>query len=215
MLAFAAFADAPVDVIVLEVGMGGEWDSTNVADGQVAVFTPIALDHTARLGNTVQEIARTEGRHHQAGGIGRHGHAGDRGARRAHRGRRPVRGVGLDRAARLRRRVDDGGGRRPAARPARARREVSRACTSRSTATTRRRTRRSRSRRSSRSWATAPSRSIRMSWSRGSGASRRPVGCSSSASSRRSSWTPRTTRTAPRRCATRSPSTSTSTSGRS
>jgi dihydrofolate synthase/folylpolyglutamate synthase len=60
LLAFAAFADAPVDVIVLEVGMGGEWDSTNVADGQVAVFTPIALDHTARLGNTVQAIARTK-----------------------------------------------------------------------------------------------------------------------------------------------------------
>jgi dihydrofolate synthase/folylpolyglutamate synthase len=60
VLAFAAFADAPVDVIVLEVGMGGEWDSTNVADGQVAVFTPIALDHTARLGNTVAEIARTK-----------------------------------------------------------------------------------------------------------------------------------------------------------
>jgi dihydrofolate synthase/folylpolyglutamate synthase len=60
VLAFAAFADAPVDVVVLEVGMGGEWDSTNVADGQVAVFTPIALDHTARLGNTVAEIARTK-----------------------------------------------------------------------------------------------------------------------------------------------------------
>jgi dihydrofolate synthase/folylpolyglutamate synthase len=50
-----------VDVMVLEVGMGGEWDSTNVADGQVAVFTPIALDHQARLGNTVAEIARTKG----------------------------------------------------------------------------------------------------------------------------------------------------------
>jgi dihydrofolate synthase/folylpolyglutamate synthase len=60
LLAFAAFADAPVDVVVLEVGMGGEWDSTNVADGQVAVFTPIALDHQARLGNTVAEIARTK-----------------------------------------------------------------------------------------------------------------------------------------------------------
>jgi dihydrofolate synthase / folylpolyglutamate synthase len=60
LLAFAAFADAPVDVVVLEVGMGGEWDSTNVADGQVAVFTPIALDHTARLGKTVAEIARTK-----------------------------------------------------------------------------------------------------------------------------------------------------------
>ena len=53
VLAFACFADAPVDVVVLEVGMGGEWDSTNVADGQVAVFAPIALDHTDRLGNTI------------------------------------------------------------------------------------------------------------------------------------------------------------------
>jgi dihydrofolate synthase/folylpolyglutamate synthase len=60
LLAFAAFADAPVDVVVLEVGMGGEWDSTNVADGQVAVFTPIDLDHTARLGKTIAEIARTK-----------------------------------------------------------------------------------------------------------------------------------------------------------
>ncbi|MCS5719856.1 bifunctional folylpolyglutamate synthase/dihydrofolate synthase [Herbiconiux sp. CPCC 205763] len=60
VLAFASFADAPVDVAVIEVGMGGEWDSTNVGDGQVAVFTPISLDHTARLGNTVAEIARTK-----------------------------------------------------------------------------------------------------------------------------------------------------------
>jgi dihydrofolate synthase/folylpolyglutamate synthase len=60
LLAFACFADAPVDVIVLEVGMGGEWDSTNIADGQVAVFTPIALDHQNRLGDTVAEIARTK-----------------------------------------------------------------------------------------------------------------------------------------------------------
>lgn len=61
VLAFAIFADAPVDVMVLEVGMGGEWDSTNVADGQVAVFTPIALDHQSRLGDTIGEIARTKG----------------------------------------------------------------------------------------------------------------------------------------------------------
>lgn len=60
VLAFACFADAPVDVVVLEVGMGGEWDSTNVADGQVAVFTPIDLDHQSRLGNTIVEIARTK-----------------------------------------------------------------------------------------------------------------------------------------------------------
>ena len=60
LLAFAIFADAPVDVLVLEVGMGGEWDSTNVADGDVAVFTPIDLDHADRLGNTVAEIAKTK-----------------------------------------------------------------------------------------------------------------------------------------------------------
>jgi len=60
VLAFASFADAPVDVAVIEVGMGGEWDSTNVADGQVVVITPISLDHTNRLGNTVEEIARTK-----------------------------------------------------------------------------------------------------------------------------------------------------------
>ncbi|MCU1476717.1 MAG: bifunctional folylpolyglutamate synthase/dihydrofolate synthase [Subtercola sp.] len=60
VLAFASFAEAPIDVGVIEVGMGGEWDSTNVADGQVAVFTPISLDHTARLGNTIAEIARTK-----------------------------------------------------------------------------------------------------------------------------------------------------------
>jgi dihydrofolate synthase/folylpolyglutamate synthase len=60
LLAFAIFADAPVEVLVLEVGMGGEWDSTNVADGDVAVFTPIDLDHSDRLGNTVAEIAKTK-----------------------------------------------------------------------------------------------------------------------------------------------------------
>src|SRR5690606_1099127 len=60
VLAFASFADAPVDVAVLEVGMGGEWDSTNVADGQVAVFSPIALDHVHRLGSTISQIARTK-----------------------------------------------------------------------------------------------------------------------------------------------------------
>ena len=60
VLAFAAFADAPIDVLVLEVGMGGAWDSTNVADGDVAVFTPIDLDHQERLGGTITEIAETK-----------------------------------------------------------------------------------------------------------------------------------------------------------
>ncbi|MFG2022552.1 bifunctional folylpolyglutamate synthase/dihydrofolate synthase [Streptomyces sp. NPDC048825] len=56
-MAYAAFADAPVDVAVVEVGMGGSWDATNVIDGDVAVVTPIDLDHTDRLGTTPGEIA--------------------------------------------------------------------------------------------------------------------------------------------------------------
>ena len=56
-MAYAAFADAPVDVAVVEVGMGGAWDATNVADGVVAVVTPIAVDHARYLGNTVEDIA--------------------------------------------------------------------------------------------------------------------------------------------------------------
>lgn len=57
VLAFVAFADAPVDVAVVEVGMGGSWDSTNTADGDVAVIAPIDLDHADRLGSTIAEIA--------------------------------------------------------------------------------------------------------------------------------------------------------------
>lgn len=60
VLAFVVFADAPVDVLVLEVGMGGAWDSTNTADGDVAVFTPIDLDHADRLGETIREIAEVK-----------------------------------------------------------------------------------------------------------------------------------------------------------
>ncbi|MFC5804245.1 bifunctional tetrahydrofolate synthase/dihydrofolate synthase [Streptomyces formicae] len=56
-MAYAAFADAPVDVAVVEVGMGGSWDATNVIDGSVAVITPIDLDHTDRLGATPADIA--------------------------------------------------------------------------------------------------------------------------------------------------------------
>jgi dihydrofolate synthase/folylpolyglutamate synthase len=54
---FAAFADAPVDVAVIEVGLGGRWDATNVADGTVAVITPIAMDHMQWLGDTIEAIA--------------------------------------------------------------------------------------------------------------------------------------------------------------
>ena len=56
-LAFAIFADVPVDVAIIEVGLGGTWDATNIADGAVAVVTPVSLDHTAYLGGTVEEIA--------------------------------------------------------------------------------------------------------------------------------------------------------------
>ncbi|RCG24963.1 bifunctional folylpolyglutamate synthase/dihydrofolate synthase [Sphaerisporangium album] len=56
-MAYAAFADAPVDVAVIETGMGGTWDATNVADGTVAVITPISLDHTEYLGPDVETIA--------------------------------------------------------------------------------------------------------------------------------------------------------------
>lgn len=56
-MAFAAFADAPVDIAVVETGMGGCWDATNVVDAPVAVFTPIAIDHAEYLGDTVGEIA--------------------------------------------------------------------------------------------------------------------------------------------------------------
>jgi dihydrofolate synthase / folylpolyglutamate synthase len=56
-MAFSAFADAPVDVAVVEVGMGGSWDATNVADGAVAVIAPISVDHARYLGARPQDIA--------------------------------------------------------------------------------------------------------------------------------------------------------------
>jgi dihydrofolate synthase / folylpolyglutamate synthase len=56
-MAYAAFSDAPVDVAVVEVGMGGVWDATNVADAQVAVVTPIAVDHAHYLGDRPETIA--------------------------------------------------------------------------------------------------------------------------------------------------------------
>ena len=84
-MAFAAFADAPVDVAVVEVGMGGRWDATNVVDAQVAVITPIGIDHADYLGNDLAEHRRGEGRDHQEArrrpGADRH--------RRGHRASRP------------------------------------------------------------------------------------------------------------------------------
>ena len=57
VMAYAAFADTPVDVAVVEVGMGGRWDATNVVDGDVAVVTPIGIDHTDYLPDTLDGIA--------------------------------------------------------------------------------------------------------------------------------------------------------------
>ena len=57
-MAFAAFADAPVEAAVLEAGMGGSWDATNVADAEVAVITPIGLDHVEFLGPQIIGAAR-------------------------------------------------------------------------------------------------------------------------------------------------------------
>ncbi|WP_275081713.1 bifunctional tetrahydrofolate synthase/dihydrofolate synthase [Mycolicibacterium pyrenivorans] len=56
-MAFAAFADAPIDVAVVEVGLGGRWDATNVVNAPVAVITPIGIDHADYLGGTLAEIA--------------------------------------------------------------------------------------------------------------------------------------------------------------
>jgi dihydrofolate synthase/folylpolyglutamate synthase len=56
-LAFATFADAPVDIAVVEVGLGGAEDATNVIQAGVAVITPIGLDHTEWLGDTLHDIA--------------------------------------------------------------------------------------------------------------------------------------------------------------
>lgn len=59
-MAIWAFADAPVDVAVMEVGMGGEWDATNVMNADAAIIGPVDMDHMQWLGNTVEEIARTK-----------------------------------------------------------------------------------------------------------------------------------------------------------
>jgi dihydrofolate synthase / folylpolyglutamate synthase len=56
-MAYSAFADAPVDAAVVEVGMGGTWDATNVADGKVAVVLPVSVDHARYLGDRPEDIA--------------------------------------------------------------------------------------------------------------------------------------------------------------
>lgn len=69
-MAYAAFADAPVDVMVMEVGMGGTWDATSVATPKVSVITPIDLDHTQILGSTIEEIAHEKAGIIVPGGVG-------------------------------------------------------------------------------------------------------------------------------------------------
>lgn len=60
VMALAAFADHPVDVAVIEVGLGGTWDSTNVVASEVEVITPIGLDHGTWLGTTLTEVAQNK-----------------------------------------------------------------------------------------------------------------------------------------------------------
>jgi len=59
-LAMAAFSEHPVDVGIFEVGMGGQWDATNIIKPTVTVITPIGMDHMEYLGNTIEEIAETK-----------------------------------------------------------------------------------------------------------------------------------------------------------
>ena len=59
-MAFVAFAEFPVDIAVIEAGLGGEWDATNVLTSQVSVMTPIGFDHMEYLGDTLEKIAQTK-----------------------------------------------------------------------------------------------------------------------------------------------------------
>ena len=192
--------------LVLEVGMGGEWDSTNVADGQVAVFTPIDLDHADRLGNTIAEIATRRSRASSSRRRRRLGASRTRGASpccahaaAAREATLAVRGR-RDFAARRR----TARRRRPAHHGARPRRRRTTTSTCRSTAATRRRTPRRDRRGRVVHRRRQRSRSPATSWPKGSARRPRPAACSSSASSRPCSWMPRTTRTAPRRSSRRS-----------
>ncbi|MBO0883701.1 MAG: bifunctional folylpolyglutamate synthase/dihydrofolate synthase [Mycobacterium sp.] len=56
-MAFAAFADAPIEIAIVEVGLGGRWDATNVVSAPVAVITPISVDHVEYLGEDIAGIA--------------------------------------------------------------------------------------------------------------------------------------------------------------
>ncbi|GGO98375.1 bifunctional folylpolyglutamate synthase/dihydrofolate synthase [Actinomyces gaoshouyii] len=60
VMALAVFADHPVDAAVIEVGMGGTWDCTNIVDSDIEIITPIGLDHAAWLGSTIREVAENK-----------------------------------------------------------------------------------------------------------------------------------------------------------
>ena len=155
-MAYAAFADAPVDVAIVEVGMGGAWDATNVADGVVATVLPVAIDHAKYLGDDPVGIAV------EKAGIIKPGV--DRGARRADAGGhggaagscRGGRRAGGPRGARLRGGHPQPGGGRPGGHPRGGSGVLTRTSSCRCTARTRRRTRPSRSRRSRPSRVTNP-----------------------------------------------------------
>ena len=68
-IAFEYFARERVDIAVLEVGMGGRLDATNVVEPRVSVITDISLDHQKYLGNTVAEIAREKAGIIRRGGV--------------------------------------------------------------------------------------------------------------------------------------------------
>ena len=74
-MAFEHFRERGVDFQVVEVGLGGRLDSTNVVEPEVSVITPVSLDHVATLGSTLPLIARRKGRHHQERHPHRHGAA--------------------------------------------------------------------------------------------------------------------------------------------
>ena len=195
-MAYAAFAEAPVDAAVVEVGMGGAWDATNVIDAKVAVLTPIAVDHAKYLGDTPAVIAAGEGRDHQARRHRRHRRAerrGGPGARRAvRRGRRDA----GPRGPRVRRDQPRARRGRPADRPAGAARQLRGglpAAVRRPPGPERRA--RARGRRGVRRGQRTPSTPTW--WPRRSPRSPRPVGWRSSGPRRRSCSTPRTTPTAP------------------
>ena len=68
-LAFASFAEAAVDVAVVEVGLGGRWDATNVVDAAVSVITGIAMDHVAYLGDSITAISAEKAGRLKDGGL--------------------------------------------------------------------------------------------------------------------------------------------------